>query len=479
MTEAPNIVVALLDSARADRFSCYGHNRETSPFLDSLAEEGTRYDEAYSTSIWSFPAYTSLFTGELPSEHGIVSWDQTAKNRLTAELDSYHKMSVSPHIMNEKFGLAEGFDSNQMVSVPHKSLLFEPDPVIYEMRDHGLDVGKFLRSMARHRTPQSIPNAAHQFFKKAVRYRYGFWQDSGANNVINASKKAVSEANQEEPFFLFMNFVESHTPMYLPREWTYKYTDRSVEEINRLHEEYTFFIEESLKGKDVPEEDKQLFFDLHDASIAYLDHQLQRFYEHLETIGEAENTVFVILSDHGDLFGEHGIWGHHVKIHRNLCRVPLIIRYPFGDSEVVTDPVSIRAVCDNLIDISRGEQTKIEGEESEFIEYAGYDADVLEDNGVPTEPWRYYQVSCVSDGWRLNWRADDHTELYCMDEDPDEETDLSDSRHQKVEELQAEIETKLGHPTEIHQQLNGTTATDEMDSETLDHLKAMGYLGED
>ncbi|MFB6187416.1 MAG: sulfatase-like hydrolase/transferase [Halobacteriaceae archaeon] len=71
MTKKPeNVILIVVDTLRADRLSCYGYENETSPFLDSLAEEGMRFENAYSVASWTVPVHGSLFSGKLPSFHG-------------------------------------------------------------------------------------------------------------------------------------------------------------------------------------------------------------------------------------------------------------------------------------------------------------------------------------------------------------------------------------------------------------------------
>ena len=68
--ELPNILLIVIDAARTDHFSCYGYHRLTTPNLERVAAEGLRFTCAVSSSSWTLPAQTSLFTGLLPEEHG-------------------------------------------------------------------------------------------------------------------------------------------------------------------------------------------------------------------------------------------------------------------------------------------------------------------------------------------------------------------------------------------------------------------------
>ena len=67
----PPIVLITLDTTRSDRLGCYGYSLPTSPQLDRLCEDATRYDAAYSTTSWTLPAHASLFTGEYTYSHGV------------------------------------------------------------------------------------------------------------------------------------------------------------------------------------------------------------------------------------------------------------------------------------------------------------------------------------------------------------------------------------------------------------------------
>jgi len=70
----PNVVWIVVDTLRADHLGCYGHDRDSSPRLDALAADGTRFEAAYAPSTWTLPSVASLFTGLLPAEHGVVHW---------------------------------------------------------------------------------------------------------------------------------------------------------------------------------------------------------------------------------------------------------------------------------------------------------------------------------------------------------------------------------------------------------------------
>lgn len=69
----PDVLFLVLDSARRDRVSAYGHDRPTTPTLDTLTNEATVFEHAYVPAPWTLPSHCSMFTGLYPSEHGVTS----------------------------------------------------------------------------------------------------------------------------------------------------------------------------------------------------------------------------------------------------------------------------------------------------------------------------------------------------------------------------------------------------------------------
>ena len=125
--EQPNVILISLDTLRADRLSCYGHDRETSPRLDAFAREGVLCEEAVSTSSWTLPSHWSMLTGLPVSVHGVCDeqlWNRRpsegelalpSRGRFLAEELSdagYDTAGFYSWIyLEEKFGLGPGFDT--------------------------------------------------------------------------------------------------------------------------------------------------------------------------------------------------------------------------------------------------------------------------------------------------------------------------------------------------------------------------------
>lgn len=199
-----------------------------------------------------------------------------------------------------------------------------------------------------------------------------------------------------------------------------------------------------------------------------------------------ENTVFVVMADHGDLFGEWGLWGHQGAIHPDLARVPLVISYPWEASAVETKPIGLESLHDHLLDIGSGTKTDghlpVSGEA--FIEYHGWDTHQA------TEPWKLYEsqtaqqwglyeAALVSGDYILRWRANDDQFLYTC-ENPQERSvheahpDVSDLMRERITEM-------LGNPERTHtayrRQVGDTSDIfGGKDGEVVDRLEHLGYL---
>ena len=126
------------------------------------------------------------------------------------------------------------------------------------------------------------------------------------------------------PFFAFLNFYDAHLPYDPPAEWSSKFSARATA------------------------------LDRYDGAIAYMDHEVGRVLNELGRRGILDNTVVIIASDHGEGFGEHGLYGHGNSLYRPELHVPLIVRYPARAPAGwrVESPVSLRDVGATLVDLT-------------------------------------------------------------------------------------------------------------------------------
>lgn len=492
----PNIVFLLLDAARADHFSCYGHENRTTPFIDNLAADGVRYTRAYSNSIFSLPSYGSIFTGEYPSEHGAVDWSkQIDRNQLVSNLndEGYSTRAVSTHLVSDQFGIGNAFDNVDMVSVGSQNLPFEDDRIAEMMSEHGNKKGwsserekytQFLRLLLRYPSFKSIINGGAQLYQKKKR-DWGWWEDDGGERAVERAKEVVHGA--PEPFFLFLNFVETHDPYRPPQDYIRRFLpeDVSFDQV-RSALEYSS-VRATLGLDEIDPDQRAILRCLYDAEIAYVDDQIRSFHKFLEYNGYAENTVFIIVSDHGDFFGEHGLWGHQGRVYNEVCHVPLVINYPWETGRTEEGVVELRQLCDHLRALATGERIELDPSGEALVEYYGLDTQLSfvpwdEYSDIDQEEWGSYECALVTERTKLLWNAASNAELYDMSSDYVETKDIADDNPDEVERLQSRVSELVGTPVDNHERYRNTD-TDrslEFEGETgkdvRDRLKELGYI---
>jgi len=166
--------------------------------------------------------------------------------------------------------------------------------------------------------------------------QYGYLGKRIAADLNNSAFKWL-EKNHDQPFFLFINYMEAHTP-YLPPPPYDRYFGKDSKgiivsryakgDLSFLTAE-TNLINSVLAGSHrlTPEEREHIIV-LYDGGICYLDHYLGLLFEKLKALKVYDNTLIIITSDHGEAFGEHNSMEHGLTLYEEVLRVPLIIKYP-------------------------------------------------------------------------------------------------------------------------------------------------------
>jgi arylsulfatase A-like enzyme len=280
-----------MDSARADRLSCYGHSRPTTPNLDALAARGRRFEQCITPGCWTVPSHASLFTGLYPAQHGAhesmlpEGAGPTFVERLRRE--GYHTVALSANAyISPNRGFGRGFT------------------VFREI----------WRGRARLKRGQIVPWLGR---------RVG-WSDNGA---ARANVLARSELRGcPKPFFLFINYMETHSP-YL-RFWPIggRFVGRRLAlrdrwRMWRFHRQAREWDQLAEGGAQFP----STLVDLYDEDLNYMDRQIGELLSGLEDEGLLANTLIVVTSDHGENLGEHGLVQHHFCLYDTLLRIPLVV----------------------------------------------------------------------------------------------------------------------------------------------------------
>ena len=324
----PPVVLIVLDTVRADRLDLYGYERATMPALSQFARtRAVTVRNAYANGGWSLPTHASLFTGLHPPRHGAHAPFQddpdkprTGGYRLADSIPTlaellgragYWTVGVSANFapLSDLFGLDRGFQRYNASPDATQALLARSPWRIPQLAfSPAAPVGAFLDRLP--------PFSSSEFFL-GVRYRR-------AREITDEALEAVETAGQQ-PFFLFVNYVDAHQALYPPRE----YRDRfpGVRWQLGLHGLDKGVQSAVLRGdRSLSLEESEHLRALYDGELAYLDDQLGRFLEGLARHPKWSEMLVVITSDHGEALGEHGSIGHGTSLYEEMIRIPLVIK---------------------------------------------------------------------------------------------------------------------------------------------------------
>jgi arylsulfatase A-like enzyme len=332
-SERPNVILISLDTLRADRLSCYGHDRETSPRLDAFAREGVLCEKTVSTSSWTLPSHWSMLTGLPVSVHGVCDeqlWNRRpaegelalpSRGRFLAEELSdagYDTAGFYSWIyLEEKFGLGPGFDTYERLGLfgyEHPSIKAQADAArLLEDPAEQAAVGRALQAEHPELFDIGRPTAPEVVDRSLEWLRAEVAEDDG------------------QPLFLFMHLFDAHDPYTPPAP----FNERFDAEYEGPIDGREITGEKSLVHKDMLERDLEHLLALYDGGVSWVDSEVGRVLDALDDLGLSEDTLVIITSDHGEEFFEHGRKTHRKQLHRESVHVPLMMRWPGGLPEGV------------------------------------------------------------------------------------------------------------------------------------------------
>ncbi|MGH3653961.1 sulfatase family protein [Glutamicibacter sp.] len=384
----PNILVFIADQLRADHLGAYGNSEVCTPNLDRLAKRSTVYDNAHVANPTCMPNRASLLTGRWPSAHGTqyngIPVDPEASTFVrqlarcgyrTSAVGKLHHQSMgwdfepeqldqiiasAPKLMDTAIADAftrrreAGWDKWENRARHAAGFLPLPDDY-YGYQDvdlvigHGDAPGGHWEHWARERgvDPGQLggPAAGSQVLES--------WEQVYASSIPaevhptryigdKAAGRIRQAAGQEDPFFMFVSFPDPHHPFAPPLEYAHRYDPESLElpvGFAQDHSRSPEHIRKMLERRGEPNADPTMSFAVTEEQyrlaaaaqyglIEFMDEQIGRVLDTLEETGQAENTIVVFTSDHGDLFGDHGLMLKHFVHYRAVTRVPLLIHMP-------------------------------------------------------------------------------------------------------------------------------------------------------
>lgn len=300
-----NLVLVVIDTARADHFSCYGYGKETTPHVDALAARGVRFTEARSLAPWTLPAHMSMFSGLPPRDHG-ATWAAFSEPE-SAPLRELVARAIVP-------AEPERLLAARLRAAGYATFGFSPNPWVAKSKGLGEGFDQF-----------------HELWRAEERaaLAHGAPTDALASSLSGVTlagvRRALAERDEARPFFLFVNLLDPHFPYEPPEPFRARLggTSATVTAIQAGGRR----AELAMIAGAAPFTREELV-PLYDGELATADHFVGELVEALERAGVLDDTLVIVTSDHGELLGEGGQWSHQLSVGEELLRVPLVLKLP-------------------------------------------------------------------------------------------------------------------------------------------------------
>lgn len=379
-TELANVLIFMIDTLRRDHMSVYGYERETTPRIAEFAKDAVRFTGHVAASSWTRPSVASLLTSTAPGTHGgesRVSVVRTGLPWLPATLaDAGYETQAfmsNPNLL-PIWGIGDEF---------HRLLSFVlANEVVVEHTKRGEEVHEKLLVADDHIV---------------------------VGNVIQALKMA-----EGRPWFMYVHTMAPHYPYDPPDTWTSSFSAADA----------------------APADRTQQSIDAYDDEIAYVDNEFGKLMDELKRLDLYDNTLVVLLSDHGEAFAEHDTWMHGSSLYREQLDVPLVIKFPgqrFAGT-TVAELVDVVDIAPTILDaLGVPPNPRFEGASILPVLESGAPSDDAIFSSLRLDEHRLYAIQSGHHKHIRDERADEDF-YFDLKEDPNEQRPL-----QKIDEPLREL----------------------------------------
>ena len=412
-----NVVLISFDALQAGHVGCLGYDRDVTPNLDAFAGESFVFQHNYSVASWTVPSSMTWFTGVYPSEHG-----------LTNKFAVYSAAEKSPARLAEL--------SPNMVTLAQV------------LKQHGYHTGGFTGNAG----------VSGDFgFSQGFDTYYHETQKFGSFDQSIPEALEWLKDRQPGKFFLFLHGYDCHGQFSPVGGYDFRFVDRQYDgKFRGTQQEQELLREEGLEKSrlELRDADVRFWRAIYDEKIQRADEKFGRFLHEFKKLGLLEKTLFIITSDHGSEFYEHGRFDHGFSLYDEQLRVPLLIKLPGQQAgKPISDRVSSISLMPTILDLldiplDDSLQQQLRGTSLVATLQAQHvPRDVFAETNY--RDYTYKRSIITPDGWKLIVTLESNErELFQLDQDPAEMSNLVKEEATRVEELQRRLYDhfkSLGH----------------------------------
>lgn len=324
--QRPNIFLITMDTVRADHLTPYGYDRNTTPNLARFADKGVLFENAISAAPWTLPSLSSLYTGLLPHQSGGNAFRPLNPGWATIE-----------SVLGKHGYVTAGFNANYY----------------YGESGWGLGSGFGMYDDDRTTIPYNLSRtllgrvAVQPIYQNVDRYDAFYRRNAGD---LNSAIFRWLRHKPSGPFYAYINYFDAHSPYLTSPPFNHRFGTLPESVVRRWSSKGGFH-----PKKPLPASARADLINGYDNCLAYLDSQIGDLVHFVESSPAGKNTIFIITADHGESFGEHGVYQHGNDVHREEIHVPLIV-YGAGipAGKRIAPPVPIRRLFATVLDLALG-----------------------------------------------------------------------------------------------------------------------------
>lgn len=439
--KAPNVILIVVDTLRADHLSCYGAKKNQTPIIDGLAVDGTRFSHAYSQASWTRPSFGTIFTSLYPSSHraihkadalpdAVVTLAEVMQGAGYATVGFANNINVAP-----LFGFQQGFDQ-------------------YTFLEPEFFFG--ATEAAAQLTVYNTLRLVRERFVSQTKYVENYYQPADVVSKHGLDWLAARDAKR--PFFMFLHYMEPHDPYFV-----HPYNGEAYARV-------------ANPNPDPALADK--YRDAYDGAIRYLDGELAKLFAELKAKGLYDDALIVLTADHGEEFHEHGGWWHGTTLYDEQLAVPLLVKPPRGGATgVVNDAVvSSLDIAPTIIQTAGvavppamvGKPLGLAAGAPAPRDHSFAESE-LEGNNLQAYRSGGMKVIHANPG---NPRGLPDHQLFDVASDPGEQKDLITTKTEVANKLTADMTAVQSHAESVAVESTGTS----IDAASEERLRALGYV---
>jgi arylsulfatase A-like enzyme len=408
-----NVVLFVFDGMRAGDTSLYGYARNTTPNLRTFAQQATLFRDAVAPSSWALPSAMSIFTGLYPSMHGLV-------NRVTVSSGASEPARLRdgivtlPQYLGEKGFHLEGYCGGADYDASYGF-------------DHGFKT-----------------------YAQDLKYAGLEHTVTGAVDFLRRYKQQPSN----QPFFLFVQGYDASFHYEPPDGYQHTWSKGYHGPLHGTRQEAEHLEERALRNKFEPNgggephlesrqfkpADAAFYRALYDERIRLADQRFGALLREMDALDLTDDTVFVVLSDHGEEFLEHGSLGHGASMYDEVMHVPMLIKLPHTPASAVYQRVSTIDALPTVLDyFGVAPPTRLDGTSL---------LPLINGQATPDRPlyaetdYRLYSHKrcCWLGDYQVIYSLDSHrTELYNVSQDAAEKHDLAHTDSAATTRMRGEL----------------------------------------